>query len=246
MIYFWQKDWFGIEFASFSDINANVLPTNDFYKSFYKQFYKKFSSYNDLPYDWKKEKLKIVSFLLDIVKDKTNILSIGCGNGFIETELAKQSLIISGGRGGQIVAIDPSVNSSNWIVNDSNISFINGYFPSDIKNIFSCSKFDFAYISYIDYVLNNEDYINIIQSIKNYPINDFIFIGLCIYKPNFILLSKYFIKRLLSKFGFYKAQLWGYQRTINEHLAIFKKAGFSNISYGCIDGDIFWIRSKND
>ena len=67
--------------------------------------------------------------------------------------------------GGQIVAIDPSVNSSNWIVNDSNISFINGYFPSDIKNIFSCSKFDFAYISYIDYVLNNEDYINIIQSI---------------------------------------------------------------------------------
>lgn len=101
-------------------------------------------------------------------------------------------------------------------------------------------------MSYIDYVFDDNMYVNMLKDIKEYPINDFLLIGASVYTPNFKESIKYLIKNLLSFIGLYNQQRWGYQRTVMEHLAIFKKAGYKNIEYGKLENGTYWIRAKNE
>lgn len=236
MIKFWQKNWFDIEFSSFATLNPNRLANKEFYDKFYKEFYNKFNSYDDLPSRWKQDKRVLADFIFEQIKDKQKTLSIGCGSGFIETELSKKW-------GGELVAIEPSQNASKWIKDHHNIKLINGYFPNCLSGD---EKFVFAYMSYIDYVFDDKLYINILKDIKQYPIDDFLLIGASVYTKNLKQTIKYFIKNFMNMTGFYRQQLWGYQRTIEEHLALFQNAGYKNLEYGQLENGVYWIRAKNE
>jgi len=89
---FWQKNWFDIEFNSFATLNPNTLADEIFYDKFYKEFFNKFNSYDELPSGWRQDKKILANFILEQIKfwNKQKVLSIGCGNGFIETELSKK------------------------------------------------------------------------------------------------------------------------------------------------------------
>ena len=49
---FYQRDWLDIPFVKMT----NRLPSSNFYNQFYKTVFKKYSSYDDLPLNWRKEK----------------------------------------------------------------------------------------------------------------------------------------------------------------------------------------------
>ncbi len=236
MIKFWQKNWFGIEFDSFIKVNPYKQANEEFYDKFYKEFFNKFHSYEELPMNWKQDKKVLADFIFEQIKDKQKVLSIGCGSGFIETELSKKW-------GGELMAIEPSQNASKWIQDNHNIKLINGYFPNCL---FGDEKFDFAYMSYIDYVFEDKLYINILKDIKKYPIDNFLLIGASVYTPNLKQTIKYFIKIFMIMVRAYRQQLWGYQRTIEEHLALFQKAGYKNLEYGKLENGVYWIRAKNE
>lgn len=233
---FWQTNWFEIQFNSFETLNPNKLASEEFYDKFYKVFFKKFNSYEDLSKDWQKDKRILAEFILEQIKDKNKILSIGCGSGFVENELSSKW-------DGELIAIEPSKNASKWVQENKNIKLINGYFPDCLDQK---EKFDFAYMSYIEYVFNDSMYVDFLKKVKEYPIDDFLLIGASVYAPNFKESVKYSIKNLLSSIGFYNQQLWGYQRTIEEHLAMFKQAGYKNIKYGQLENSVYWIRAKNE
>lgn len=236
VIKFWQTDWFNIQFSSFSTLNAEKLASEEFYDKFYEVFFDKYNSYDSLPSEWKKDKKILSNFVLKQIKEKKKILSIGCGNGFVENEISKKW-------SGELVAIEPSKASSKWVSENEKIKLINGYFPNCLN---ATEKFDFAYMSYIDYVFDDMMYIDILKKVKEYPIDDFLLLGASIYDPQFKQTIKYFIKNLISHIGLYNQQLWGYQRTINEHLDVFKKAGYKDVKYGKLENGIYWIRVKNE
>ncbi|TWO30526.1 hypothetical protein [Campylobacter hyointestinalis] len=245
MMYMWQKDWFNIQFSDICKLDPLNLATNDFYDKFYEKFYSKYSNYQELPKQWRDEKLKVVSFLSEIINNKKNILSIGCGNGFIETELSK--LDYSKKLGGGIVSIEPSINASKWLNNELSIVHLMGYFPQALKDT-KYNDFDFVYTSAIDYVFNDKEYIKFIKSIRDYCIKDVCFINLTIHAGGFFNDLKSKLNMFLHRIGFHRRQeqFWGYKRTMNEQINCFKKAGFLNISYGCIDEKIYWIRCKDE
>ncbi len=87
---------------------------------------------------------------------------------------------------------------------------------------------------------------DIIFNPENYPINNLLLVGISVYNRDFKQTIKFLIKSLLSKFGLLKQQLWGYQRTLDEHLDCFKKAGFQNVQYGRLENNVYWIRAKNE
>lgn len=238
MIKFWQKNWFGIEFSTFAKLNSEKQADEVFYDSFYGEFLKKFSSYDELPERWKKDKKILAEFIFQHIQGCNTILSIGCGNGFIENELSKMKW------GGKLVAIEPSLNASKWLKYNNKVQLVNGCFPSCLDE--TKVLFDFAYMSYIDYVFDNSTYIDFLMDIKNYPIKDLLLVGISIYNRDFKQTIKFSIKRLLSKCGFLHQQLWGYQRTLDEHLDCFNKAGFQNVQYGQLENNVYWIRAKNE
>lgn len=238
MIKFWQKNWFDIEFSTFAKLHSEKQANEIFYDSFYSEFFNKFSSYDELPETWKKDKKILVQFIFEHIVDRNIILSIGCGNGFIENELSKMKWE------GRLVAIEPSQNASKWLKCNNRVELFNGYFPSCLDR--TEVLFDFAYMSYIDYVFDNIAYIDFLIDIKNYPIKDFLLVGISIYNRNFTQTIKFSIKRFLSKLGLLNQQLWGYQRTLDEHLECFNQAGFQNVQYGQLENNVYWIRAKNE
>jgi len=87
---FYQTEWFNIQFSSFIEMNASKQADEEFYNKFYAEFFKKFSSYSELSNKWKEEKEQVVNFIYENIKNYNKILSIGCGNGYIEYSLNKK------------------------------------------------------------------------------------------------------------------------------------------------------------
>jgi SAM-dependent methyltransferase len=234
---FYQTEWFDIQFNSFTKMNSSVQVDEEFYNKFYIEFFKKFSSYDELPENWKREKMLIANFIFEQMQNKSNILSIGCGNGFIENELSKMKWR------GDLVAIEPSTSTSSWLKTNSHIKLLNGYFPDILSQK---EKYDFAYVSYIDYIFDDKMYIKLLEDIKNYPINNFLLIGASVYNPSIKTIIKATIKNKLAYFGLFNQQLWGYKRTIEEHLDIFNQVNFKKIEYGQLANGAYWIKAINE
>jgi SAM-dependent methyltransferase len=234
---FYQTDWFNIQFNMFTRMRSSKLADQKFYDEFYDEFHKNYNSYDDLPETWKNHKKILINYIFDAIQDKKKVLSIGCGIGYIEDQLSKSQW------SGNLTAIEPSIKASKWLKANMSITLIHGYFPIALEKI---SPFDLAYISYVDYVFDNDMYIQFLTSVKNYPINDFLLIGASVYNPTLNVRFKDIIKSILSAFGFFNQQFWGYQRTIQEHLHLFEQVGFKNIDFGKLENDIYWIRAKND
>lgn len=141
------------------------------------------------------------------------------------------------------MAIEPSLLLSHWLNKIDNIRLLNGFFPEILKNE---KNIDFAYMSYVDYTLNDKLYLKILQDIKDYQIKNFLLIGASTYKPSIKSIIKSYLKTILGYLGLYKQQFWGYQRTIEEHLKLFNKVGFKNIEYGKLENNIYWIKAINE
>lgn len=232
----YQTEWFGIKFNDFYKMDSMRIADYKFYEKFYDVFYNKFHSYNELPEGYKKDKI-------GIAKDYNKLLSIGCGNGIMEDFLSKNT-------DKKILALESSDNA-RWLKNNKNCKVVAGFFPQCLAGE---EKYDFGYCNTIDYVFDNEQYLNFMKSIYDYRFKEFYLTQLSIPRENFIesviIKVKDFIKDVLSvvtggRGRYCKGQFWGYLRSIEEHIAIMKRAGFREISYGKHECASYWIRVKN-
>lgn len=231
-----ETTWFDIDFNLFAVMDPSKQADESFYDLFYQEFYKKFHSYDELPETWRQHKSILAAFIYSHLESKHNTLSIGCGNGYIENELSKMNSY------GSITALEPSKTASLWLKSNSNITLINGYFPEALTQN---EQFEFAYMSYTDYIFDDYAYITLLTTIKTYPIDEFLLVGASTYAPSLKFCFKHAFKSVLMKLGFLKRQLWGYQRTMKEHLDIFKKAGYQNLQSGQLADGTYWIKAIN-
>lgn len=236
MIKMYQKDWHGIEFTNFSQCDSEKIAGKDFYDKFYKNFFKKFKSYDDLDEHWVTYKNQIAAILLKEIKNKKDILSIGCGIGIVEKYLIEHNSKIN------LTAVEPSLNVSRWIKNVERIKIKDGYFPDilDIKK-----KFDIAYANGIDYVFDDVEYYNFLKSVVDFGIKELLIVSASYYTPSFKIYSKEIIKNILIKIKLYRGrQFWGYNRSIEEQFGAIKEAGFKNISLVFKSESTIVIRAK--
>ncbi len=240
-------EWFGIRFSDFTRVSHQKIADSRFYEKFYCEFHRKFQSYSQLPESYKKSKDEVADFIFEIIKNKNMILSIGSGNGYIESRLSTlmdehTKLNEKGGWG--ITAIEPSILASKWL-ESSNIKLLHGYFPDVLE---PSEEFDVAYSSVIDYVFCDEEYLRFLKSVVDFGFEEFILTD--IITPPVTLVTEFIkgiVKDLLSSMGLYESrQLWGYLRTIDEHKEFLTKAGFSHITVGEFSHGTYWIRARND
>jgi len=236
MIKLYQTEWHNIKFNSFTNCDRQNIATEDFYNMFYKEFFEKYYSFDDLDKDWVNYKLLIANQIVEMINDKKNILSIGCGVGIVEKHIANGLSTIN------ITAIEPSKNVSKWINEEDGIYLKNGYFPEVLDDNL---KFDLIYTNAIDYVFDNKQYLEFLESIINYGIKEFLMISVSYYEPSIKLYIKEFIKDLVTPLGLYKrGQFWGYIRTVDEQISIMKKAGFNSITLEYQTNDTIILKAK--
>jgi hypothetical protein len=233
-----QKEWFGI---NFSDIGVPLSMRNvagvDFYSAFYREFYTCYHGYKELPENWRSFKDELVRHIGGLVCDNYRILSIGCGVGYVESELCGLNKSLD------IVAIEPGIDTTRWV--DERVKVLHGLFPEALENKYNSSQFDLVYASGIDYVFDNESYEDFLNSLVDYGVHDFLMTEIFIAKHDLLSLLKEMIKNILSFLGVRKGyQFWGYLREVDEHIEYLKKAGFSEFETGIYDHGAYWIRAR--
>lgn len=222
MIKLYQQDWHGIEFKSFAFCDEKKIAGKDFYDKFYESFFKTYKSFDDLDKNWVDYKNQIARILIKEIRNKKNILSIGCGIGIVENYLVENLAKI------KLTAIEPSPNVSRWIKHIDRISIKDGYFP-DILG--SKKNFEIAYANGVDYVFNNIEYHNFLKSVVDYGIKELFIISASYYTPSFKIYFKEILKNIVIKMKLYRGrQLWGFNRSIKEQFEAIKKAGFNDCS----------------
>lgn len=232
----YQKEWFGIDFKSFTALDSKKVADVVFYDRFYDEFYEKFNSFDNLPEDWKETKKQVAKLIIQMTDKDSKVLSIGSGNGYIEYLLWKE--------GRNITAIEPSVPATNFLRQNSNVKLYEGYFPSCLENA-NESSFDLAYMSGTEYIFNEKELLKLLEDIKDFNIKSFLLLSASIYNNSLLSLIKDMIKKILSFIGLYElGQFWGYKRTPVELIQSFKKAGFKDIRSGFLERNCFWLEGN--
>ena len=115
----WEKSWQNI---SFSELNVGLSlikrPKANFYREFYIKFFESYTSFCQLPENWRKSKFNTSQELQKAMHTPKRVLSYGCGIGYIEFLLAKNM------PNSLFDILDFSENSFQFIGQDSNISCV--------------------------------------------------------------------------------------------------------------------------
>ncbi len=232
----YQKEWFGIDFNSFTEFDSKNVADVVFYDRFYDEFYNKYASFDELPEKWKTYKKVVADLILQSTNSNERILSIGCGNGYIEYLLWKE--------GRDITAIEPSAKASYFLKQFSNVKLYEGYFPSCLKKV-NEDRFDLAYMSGTEYVFSEKELSKLLEDIKNINIKSFLLVSASVYSNSFLRFIKDTVKEMLSFVGLYElGQLWGYTRTPAEFIKAFRRTGFKEVKSGFLQENCFWIKGN--
>lgn len=84
--FFQQSSWLGIEFRS---LPVTLDPLNlagaEFYDAFYERVFQTYPTYSDFPSDWRDQKRNDAAFISRFISKNSNLLSFGCGVGYLES-----------------------------------------------------------------------------------------------------------------------------------------------------------------
>lgn len=84
--FFQQTSWLGIEFCNLPlELDPLNLASSQFYDVFYEKLLETYPNYNDLPSDWRDQKSRDAEFLSRFISKDSNMLSFGCGIGYLES-----------------------------------------------------------------------------------------------------------------------------------------------------------------
>jgi hypothetical protein len=229
-----QKSWLGIDFNTLSvNLSRHDIANEEFYTEFYKTFFRKFRDYSDLPSYWIEYKNEIVDHLKLLLKPNDVVLSIGAGLCYIESKLVEDLIGID------LTAIEPNAMKAHEWMNPK-IQLIKGYFPADLKLL----NFDFVYSSSIDYIFNDDQYLEFLNSLTDYGINDYFITEIYLDDDSTISKIKDFTFHSLDQMNLvHRGQFWGYLRTFEEHFILLKKAGFKTHECGLYKHGAGWIRA---
>lgn len=236
----WQKEWFGIRFNEFTSVDENKIADEDFYHKFYDIFFNRFSGYNDLPSSWLESKSQIANDIYLHFRNNNNILSIGCGIGYIKTVIFNLMNDSIEGGNNKLVAIDPNITDNRWI--PDGIDFRQGFFPDAVRG----ERFEVAYTSVIDYAMEDNKYCRFLNDVYDYGIKEFMLTDLHTGQLNWEFKHhfKELFKTIYYKIGLSSRQFWGYLRSFEEHLQFLKSSGFRKFEVGeHSNNSSYWIKA---
>jgi SAM-dependent methyltransferase len=89
--FFQQTSWFGIEFCDLPlELDPLNLANSEFYDVFYDRLMQTYPNYDDFPSYWRDQKSRDASFLSRFISQDSNLLSFGCGIGYLESCLMER------------------------------------------------------------------------------------------------------------------------------------------------------------
>ncbi|MDQ6770956.1 MAG: class I SAM-dependent methyltransferase [Gemmatimonadota bacterium] len=241
----YQTEWQGVPFSSFANPSSKKLAGADFYEAFYVEFFKRYESWDQLPPKWRKTKKTWANFIATRTRNRSTVLSVGCGLGIVERYLSAQTPQID------LTIHEIAPSSRRWVEDEFNADrkltgTIPECFPEDVQ-------FDLVYLGTVDYALDDDKLVSLLSALRGYiaqPNGECLLISASLERTpeTFSELArslKELAKGVLSKFGLYsRGQFWGWARSRTEYQSLMRRAGYRDIRDGFIDSERrahYWI-----
>jgi SAM-dependent methyltransferase len=203
-----------------------------FYDAFYREFNKRYARWEDLPESWRASKKIVADFIGQQTRDGDRLLSIGCGNGYVEFLLAQ--------RVRRVVAIEPSAHATRMLRADSDVRVYEGFFPQALPA--GEESFALAYMVATEYVFDNHALRQFLSRVRESRTRSFLLISASARPFSPLQSARQVGKVLLARLNLRPlGQFWGYERTPAELVRLFRQAGYSRISTGQL-GYYVWVR----
>lgn len=227
-IWMWESNWKGIKFTELGvNLTFFMRASQDFYTAFYKRLFEKYSHYNDLPNETKNKKEKLAKSIAEEIKSEKIVLSLGCGEGFVETKITEILPHL------EIHTYDFADNAGAWIKKNSRIRILN-----ETDNMM---KYNVIYCSQLLYAISDKEMREFLGFVKKHLQKDGVFLTVdysifpsengkrlppsTLYKSKAMLLN--LIKPLYYLiFKRNEMVFWGWQRDNKEFNKLFMKNGF--------------------
>ena len=245
---FYQTEWHGIPFTSFTRPSMQKLADSDFYSLFYSAFFKKYKTVNDLAPEWINLKESAAAFIGTKINKQQSVLSIGCGLGIIELYLLRKGY-------SNLDITEVSATPLAWLkpLLPEEQVFI-GHFPRCLPQ---GKKYDVILLASIEYFFKQKEMLYMLEECKALLKEN----GRCILlswsfdfvkkslKYRIIYALKCLLKATVCRFSRRAPfQFWGYIRERSEFLALFRKAGFNQVQDGMLTDNprwnTYWIEGK--
>jgi SAM-dependent methyltransferase len=149
----WQESWLGIRFNQLPvAINADSLPSPEFYVAFYHKLNCSYSCYSDFPVAWRTLKRASAEALASHIPHRAEVLSYGCGTGFVESTLIDLRSDI------KITGFDFVSDIFHWIP-----SYPSRFTYTNVLN--DGSKYDVIYFNQVLYSLPHQELLRVFESL---------------------------------------------------------------------------------
>ncbi len=245
----YQREWFGIEFPTFTQPSSRALADAAFYEAFYQAFFERYRLWDDLDLSWLNQKRAIAKFLMNYLGPATNVLSVGCGLGWIEHCLLEMS-------GGTIhlEATEVAPAALKWLKAElpPQQLFLR-VFPQCLPE---GRRYDLIYLSALDYCLDQPSLTGLLTQVAGrlQPAGRCLVISASFDPtpsgwPRARQVIKQAAAALLEGLRLYqRGQFWGWTRTRKDYRQAFARAGFAAITDGFLDGadncGDYWIMGQ--
>jgi hypothetical protein len=234
---FFQTEWLGIRFDSFSTPDSRLIAGDAFYAAFYEKLFAQYSEWNELDPAWRASKKAIADFIAGRLPRSGAVLSIGCGNGFVE------KCLLDADAGLEVT--ETSGTPLRWLARhlpDTSIHV--GRFPECLP---AERRYSLVYMSAVDYCMGREEWVALLAQVQARLAEG----GRClVVSPSVetprsvVQMAKDAAKALLEFAGLrHRGQLWGYLRTPQDHIDAFRAAGMQDLEQGTVGGSL-WIEGK--
>lgn len=231
----YQWHWQNIPFTSFAKLSFFRRPNATFYEDFYKKFNKKYQTYHTLDEEYKYIKDRQASEISKWINSSKNnsnqrMLSVSCGNGYIESITQRQHPTI------ELHCTEIARNIPHFFLKTlSPGHFHAGFAPQCLPDGL---KFDFIYLGNISYTMTDQEWISLLMGLRErLTAGGSIFMHESIisrfhtiseYISHLKYVSKLFLDHISGK---RTVQWYGMLRTVDEHVVLCKKSGFSSLDY---------------
>jgi hypothetical protein len=245
----YQTEWQSIPFTSFANPSSKKLASADFYQAFYLEFFKRYENWDQLSSKWRESKKNWANFIAKRARNRSRILSVGCGLGIVERSLSAQNPQID------LTIHEIAPNSWRWVEHE---------FRADRKltgRIPECmpvnAQFALVYLATVDYALDDESLVSLLTALRGYiaqPNGECLLISASFERtpetPSEFVRSrvgdlKEIAKDVLGKLGLYsRGQFWGWNRSRGEYRSLMLRAGYRDIQDGFMDPETrehYWI-----
>lgn len=236
----YQNAWLGIDFRKLFALDSKKIADAHFYDKFYRELFRRYSTYDEFPADWRRNKTAVADFILSETNPQDRLLSIGCGSGYVEFLLSEAHR--------DVTAIEPSHEATRLLARYPvypAVKLISGFFPGCLQSE-ERSAYDVAYLNAVDYCLAEDGLTALLRQIYDYPVDELILISVSIYNKYALgRCFKDYMKELLRFLHVYHpGQFWGYRRTREELTRAVSEAGYPDVKCGFICEGYLWVKGR--